>query len=186
MAIIKKHAVHLFHGGFGDVTGDEKLKDYSILLYCRDSKGKKMILKTSTINGRVRDNLQDIIDSCAENEVKKIVMKVPMTPKQIARAEKLGISVPEDGVKNMALKPKQIAQLEKFGKPVPMSCANEKTLWIEAKVVPKKTKMNQTKESSVASNEEVEPPVDDEAQTETMDAGESKKDDWDVLVTEAE
>lgn len=187
MAILKKHAVHLFHGGFGDVTGDEKLKDYSIMLYCRDSKGKKMILKTSRLNGRVRDNLQDATDACAENEVKKIIMKVPMNPKQIARAQKCGNPVPKDGAKNMALKPKQIAQLEKFGMPVPVSCAKDKTLWVEAKIVPKKDTTGDCEDPKLtASAETVETPEGDETPVETMDISELKNEDWDVLVTKAD
>ena len=181
MAILKKHAVHLFHGGFGDVTGDEKLKDYSIMLYCRDSKGNKMLLKTSRLNGRVRDNLDDAIDACAENEIKQIVMKVPMNPKQITRAEKCGKSIPKDGVKNMTLKPKQLARLEKFGVPVPVSCAKTKTLWIEAKVVPKKEQTDQVEGEKVAEKETAETSEDDDSvdvPTEPL----NKNEDWDVLV----
>jgi hypothetical protein len=181
MAILKKHAVHLFHGGFGDVTGDEKLKNYSVMMYCRDSKGHKMLLKTSRLNGRVRDNLEDVIDACAENEIKQIVMKVPMNPKQITRAEKCGKTIPKDGVKNMTLKPKQLTRLERFGVPVPVSCAKARTLWIEAKVVPKKDQTGQFEGEKVVEKETVEMSEDDDsvdAPTGPLD----KNEDWDVLV----
>lgn len=108
--VLRKHAIHLFNGGYGDVSGAIKSKHYSVLLYCRDTKGRKMILKNTRLQGTLRDNLKSAMALCAKKEQpsKKIIAK-PKQPVQVVTLD--------DG-----------------------AASDEWTLWIEAKVVFKKVK----------------------------------------------
>jgi len=105
-------------------------------------------------------------------------VKVPITPKQIARAEKFGNPASKDCTKTMALKPKQIARLQKFGMSVPVDCAKKRTLWVEAKVVPKKVEVGDGAEEHMAPSEEY---ID--ASSESVENNDRKGDEWDVVAT---
>ena len=155
--------MHLFHGGHGDVTVDAPLKDYSVLLYCRDAKGKKMVIRTMRLNGKVQNNLKIVVDDCAKEEIKKITVKTPTDPKQVARAERFRVPHIVDYVK-------------------------DRTLWIEAKVVPKAAEFAQPDEAT-STNE----PVDTKTFMKIIDAfvqpvaindsgSADKSDEWDVVV----
>jgi len=91
--ILCKHAVHLFLGGNDDVTDDLTLENYTTLLFCRDSLGKKMIIKSVKMNGHIRNNLKDaMMDSTSLRSTKeKIVpdlwIEAKVTPKKDAIAQ---------------------------------------------------------------------------------------------------
>lgn len=185
VAILRKHAVHLFNGGHGDVTGNKKMKNYSILMYSRDSKGKKMIVKTTRLNGKVRNNLTDVMAECVKEESNKsTVVKTPMTTTQIALAASMGTI---DSAKAAAMR-KLLIRSQNAGLPVPMMDCEKKdrTLWIEAKVVPK---MIEAGKADKAKSESSETTFDDEsidASTESADDSESKGDEWNVVPSEEE
>lgn len=86
IAILRRHAIHLYNGGHGDVSGNMKLKNYSITMFYRDSEGNKMILTTTRLHGKVRHNLTDAMATCCieTDEVRPGLKKeaARTTPKQ--------------------------------------------------------------------------------------------------------
>lgn len=195
IAILRRHAIHLYNGGHGDVSaGKIKLKDYSIILYTRDFQGKKMILKTTRVPGKVRDNVKDAMATCTKRDpvIIKTPMKIKMTPKQLAEAETVN-GPTTNGAMRVALKPKQIARLVALQKNLggATTWSQDKTLWVEAKVVPKNVEtflddeeeeVAESVDTVTAEDESVYAPVDE-------DCGEApavKGDEWNVVAVKDE
>jgi hypothetical protein len=190
IAILRGHAIHLYNGGHGDVSaGKIKLKDYSVTLYTRDFQGKKMILKTTRVPGKVRDNVKDAMATCTPVII-KTPMKIRMTPKQLAKAETVN-GPTTNGAMRVALKPKQIARLVARQKNLggATTWSQDKTLWVEAKVVPKNGETFPDDEEEEVAESVDTVTAEDESVDAPEDCGEAsavKGDEWNVVAVKDE
>lgn len=167
--VLRRHAVHLFRGGYGDCTVDVPLKDYSVLLYSRDSDGKRMIIRTTKLNGTIRNNLMAVVDECAEADTRKASLA--------KRPFKESLQTP--------LTAKQIDRMLNNDK-------TKRTLWIVAEVVPTKAEAEHLPEAtSSTTNEAIAAKARDEmtaASAKSVPGDETEatdeSDDWDAIANE--